>query len=92
MIQPTVGRMILFRAPSSSKPLAATVAAVNDDGTINIGYLDSIGAHHSSQFIRIIEPGDTVGPEEHWCEWMPFQLGQAAKTEQAEAALAEKHS
>jgi hypothetical protein len=86
-IEPTVGRVLLYHTPDSSKPLAAMIANVNEDGTINIGYLDSVGTHHSQQCLPLIQDTDGIPTGNvHFCTWMPYQLGQAARTEQAEAA------
>jgi len=85
-ITPTVGRVVLFMVPSTSsgirirlgQPLAAMIAAVNDDGTINIGYLDALGIHSHRENVPLMQEGDTE-PSGDYCKWMEYQLGQAKK-------------
>lgn len=82
LIPPSVGRVVLFRPRGSdpeSQPLAAMIARVNDDGSINIGYLDTAGVHRNAIDVILHQDGeprpDTA--ETAFCEWMPFQIGQA---------------
>lgn len=83
-IEPTVGRVLLYHTPNCGKPLAATVAAVNEDGTINIGFLDSVGNHCAAVDVPLMQEGEgTNDAEAHFCTWP--QIGQAAKTEKVEA-------
>lgn len=85
-ITPTVGRTILFIVPNASsgirirpgQPLCAQIAAVNDDGTINIGYLDAIGIHAHRENVPVMEPGGTE-PSGDYCKWMEYQIGVAEK-------------
>lgn len=84
-IPPTVGRVVWYYRDRASTPLAATIAYVYDGGSlINIGYLDEKGAHNSATSVRLLQEGEEAPGEPH-CRWMPYQVGQAAKTEQAEA-------
>jgi hypothetical protein len=91
IIIPTVGRVVHYypygktQVNSSEQPCAASIAHVHPDGTINIGYLDSNGEHHYALGVRLMQDGEPF-PEsgERFCCWMPYQVGQAAKTEQAE--------
>lgn len=78
MIIPTVGRVVWFFNYSST-PLSASVAHVNWDGTINIGYLTTGGEHYGAIGIPLWQ-GEGVKPDRR-CEWMPYQKGQAAKYE-----------
>lgn len=102
MISPTPGRVVWFHPHPSdpiytaedAAPLAATVAYVHNDRLINIGVLDHRGVHHSRLKVTLVQDGDTP-PEGQWktpanhCVWMPYQRGQAAKTEALEAKSAE---
>lgn len=100
-ITPTPGRMIWFQPsptlglgePDANNPLAAVVAAVNPDGTINICAFDRNGNPVPQQNVSVIDPADentwpeglvAAGLEEGgWAYWMPYQLAAAAKTETA---------
>lgn len=82
MIPPTVGRVLLYRPKFSdpnAPPLAAMIAAVNDNGSVNIGFLTAAGDHRSATNVMLYQEGeprpDTA--ETAFCEWMPFQIGQA---------------
>lgn len=84
LIPPSVGRVVLFRPRGSdpeSQPLAAMIARVNDDGSVNIGYLDTAGVHRNAIDVILHQDGeprpDTA--ETAFCEWMPYQIGQAKK-------------
>jgi hypothetical protein len=93
-IEPTVGRVVWYypegadRGPHpGEQPLSAQIAHVNEDGTVNLGVLDSLGVHFSKQNVVLIQDGDER-PDGCFAEWMPYQKGQAAKTEQLEDKLA----
>lgn len=92
MIKPTVGRVVLFYpskaadVPEPSQPFAATVAFVHSDRCINIGYLDHNGQHHSACSVPLVQDDEVATtPAGYYAEWMPYQKGQAARTDAAEA-------
>lgn len=93
-IIPTPGRIVWYRpAPNDNipaladQPLAAIVAAVHSDTQINVSVIDAYGHHHSRQNVFLAHPDSELPPTGAYAEWMPYQKGQAAKTEAAEAAL-----
>lgn len=86
MIKPSVGRVVLFyrhgktQFDAAEQPEAATVAYVHSDTMINLSVVD----HNGIQFARTsvyLYQGEGERPENSYAEWMPYQLGQAAKTE-----------
>lgn len=82
MITPTVGRVVLFYPKAEmDQPYAATVAHVWSDRCVNLGYLDSNGNSGGATSVPLIQEGDTK-PDSFYCEWMPYQVGQAKKHEQ----------
>jgi hypothetical protein len=88
MIVPTVGRVVWFwKDTKQSQPLAAMIAFVHNDRMVNLGYLTAEGAHIGAMSVPLIQEGDER-PARRFCEWLPYQKGQAAKTEQLEAQLA----
>jgi hypothetical protein len=98
MIVPTHGRVVWFTPASydggitqndQSKPLAAIIVHVWNDRVVNLVVFDSNGVVHPRTSIWLRQDGDPI-PAESYCEWMPFQKGQAAKTEQFEAAAQPK--
>lgn len=93
MITPTVGRVVWFYpgrdTPQPSefvyhgelRPLAAIVTHVWNDQMVNLVVFDSNGNSHRRTSITLVQH---VAPGSNYCEWMPYQKGQAAKTEQLE--------
>jgi len=86
IIKPTVGRVLWFfenYLHGENPPLAAIVAKVTDDRTVTLGVIDHFGGHFGYSEVRLIQPGDDI-PERgagFYCTWMPYQIGQATKTE-----------
>lgn len=96
IINPTVGRAILFHPPSNSTKdgfepnaiCAATIAKVLPDGRLNLGVLDGNGVNHSMTAVPLIQEGEPQPENGYFAEWMKYQTGQAAKTEALEQQLA----
>ena len=96
MIPPTVGRVLWFYpsakaadngfARKESGPYAAIIARVWNDRLVNLTVFDAVGVPHgrTSVLLRQAEDGVPIGS---FCEWMPYQQGQAAKTEALADAL-----
>lgn len=86
-IEPTVGRVVWF-TPSASdniersigSPLAAIITAVLSDRCVNLVVFDFNGRAHGRTSIYLAQDGFTP-LQDSFCEWMPYQKGQAAKTE-----------
>lgn len=96
LIPPTVGRVVWFypslltgeagfAPPSEGKPLAAIVAHVWNDHMVNLAVLDANGASHPRTSVPMIHEGEPAPTGGFFCEWMPFQKGQA-KVQTAAAA------
>ena len=96
MIKPTVGRVVLFHQgmagifPGSEGTLAAIVTHVWSDACVNLCVIDANGNTYSRTSVPLIQDGDPIPPSGFYCEWMPYQKGQAAKTESLEKELASK--
>jgi hypothetical protein len=91
-IDPTVGRVVWFWPDVSEhidsvpgEPLRADICAVNADGTVNLSVNSSRGNQQPRLNVMLVQP-DEPKPEHSFCAWMPYQKGQAAKTEALEAA------
>ena len=89
MIEPTVGRIVLYRGVDGCTR-AAIVAAVHGPFLVNLQvfgltHLDPIAGYKEN--ITHADRELEKGCVNSW-DWMPYQKGQAAKTEQAEAAAA----
>lgn len=89
MIQPTVGRVVWYHPPlHHTQPLAAIVAHVWSDTMVNLMVIDPEGNPFGRTSVFLYQ-GDTDRPSGEYAEWMPYQKGQAAKTEVLEAKVAE---
>jgi hypothetical protein len=96
MIKPTVGRVVWYW-PSEhhdptpkfkGEPLAAIIARVIDDRTVNLLVIRADGVTYGRHDVVLLQDGDGRTKEGRYCEWMPYQKGQAAKTEALEKQLA----
>lgn len=91
MIKPTIGRVVLFfpcapwPANDGKNPIPAVIAKVWSDRLINIGGFDQNGAPFNATSVILHQEGDPKPPGVH-AEWMPYQIGQAKRTEIAESA------
>jgi hypothetical protein len=88
MIKPTVGRIVWVRRNESldtTQPEAAQIVFVNGDNSINVVGHDKMGGHFFI-FDLHLEHDAERAKTLPWpiAEWMPFQKGQAAKTEELE--------
>ena len=93
MIKPTVGRVVLFHPqgqPETTVP--ALVCHVHSDTCVNLAAFDENGEKipGTTSVTLVHEEGDWRPSYGYWCEWMPFQKGQAMKTEHLEKELAAK--
>jgi hypothetical protein len=93
MIKPTVGRVVWYyrdgksQVEAGKQPYAAIVAFVWSDTCINIAFFDSNGVADKTTSVQLVQDGDEL-PEHDFCCWMPYQKGQAAKTEALEKQVA----
>lgn len=94
MISLTPGRIVWYHPTEhdgigrlKGEPLAAIVAGVHHDRLVNLAVFDAYGNAQQRSHVQLVQPGDAV-PDHAHATWMPYQIGQAAKTEQAEQQLA----
>lgn len=92
VIKPTVGRIVLFYhwveglKTHELKPVPAIITDVLSDRTIDVTvFAPSSGVQ--CRRASLVQAGEAPPPRSH-CTWMPYQQGQAAKTD-ATAADAE---
>lgn len=97
-IKPTVGRIVWFNPAASDNiarqgfsPLAAIIACVWSDTCVNLAVFDANGNQHSRTSVLLVSD-DMPAPTENYAEWMPYQKGQAAKTEALESKSASSHT
>lgn len=93
MIKPTIGRVVWynphheFESIHSDQPMAALVTYVWSDNMVNLAVFDAHGTNISRTSVFLWQ-GDGDRPTgQSFAEWMPFQKGQAAKTEALEKEL-----
>lgn len=94
-IIPTVGRIMWYGGDpyfNSGEPLAAIVVAVVAAGQlVNLAVFDAEGSLHGRKGVLVVQEGEKP-PEGSFACWMPFQIGQAAKTEQLAAKISAQNS
>lgn len=89
MIVPTVGRVVWFYkyvdGQGHKGPLAAHVCCVHSDSLVNLMVIDESGLPHPHKSVSLVQEvnADNPPPGYDYCTWMPYQKGQAAKTEEA---------
>ncbi len=84
---PTVGRIVLFHDPEHVEPFAGLVA-VAEANRYTIPHL-AVFLHDGLRMATGVKHKDCVKlarGEAYW-DWMPYQKGQAAKTEALQAQL-----
>ena len=83
MIKPTVGRMVWYWNQASeseqAQPNAAIIAHVVDDHRVHLAVISEYGVSYGASNVQLVQGAEAV--EDRHCRWMPYQLGQAAKTE-----------
>lgn len=90
MIEPTVGRVVLVNRGKSNQPEAALITYVHSSKLINVGGFDQNGVPFAATSIQLLQDEDKPINTSYYAEWMPYQKGQAAKTEALEKKLEEK--
>lgn len=96
MITPTIGRRVWFRPSAAliessgmtvhdkAVPLDAGIIYVWNDRLVNLDVTDHAGAHLAITSVPLIHGDEPAGPMPFfYAEWMPYQNGQAKKTEAA---------
>jgi hypothetical protein len=87
LIKPTVGRVVWFwpAGQVGTQPNAAIIAFVHSDTRVNLGVLSPTGEVLGETSVWL---WDGEGPRppayQSFCEWMPYQIGQAARIQPIE--------
>jgi hypothetical protein len=66
---------------------AAIVCFVHSDRMVNLAVFDSNGEFHPKTSVPLVQPEDEAKPSTPHATWMPYQVGQAAKTEELQKEL-----
>lgn len=91
-IIPTIGRVVWFHPAANTAEggfahaeiCAAIVAYVHSDTMVNLAVFDAQGNHHVRTSVPLLKEGEPHPASGYFCEWMPYQLGQAARAEARE--------
>lgn len=88
MIKPTVGRIVHFRAHGPHSPLqAAIIAAVFNDRLVTLAAFSPNGKAEAHEMVTLLQGDDAAPLFGPYAQWMDYQKGQAARTEQLEASM-----
>ncbi|CAN7538614.1 DUF2829 domain-containing protein [Variovorax sp. LjRoot130] len=98
VIIPTIGRRVWFTPDprtalsgfvchNPAAPMDAGIVYVWGDRCVNLDVTDHAGNHHAFTSVELWQ-GDCDRPNGAYCEWMPFQKGQAAKPDDIKALVA----
>lgn len=87
MIQPTNGRIVLFTPVEgdlrfnrlNAEPMSAMVVHVWDNRRVNLSVFDHVGIQRSMLNVTLLQDDDAKPLNGPFCEWMPYQKGQAAR-------------
>lgn len=90
-IEPTIGRIVHYYDFDGSGPYAAILTAVLDQNLVRVRAFDvkdGVRGHNDvNTDVPLLQDGDT-GIIGAYATWMPYQIGQAKKTEEAIASAA----
>jgi hypothetical protein len=93
MIKPTIGRVVIIQrgAPGAQADgWPALVNKVHGDRCINAAGFNEWGTSVGFSSLPLLQDDDVPPPVGPYAEWMPYQKGQAAKTEALQAQLGDK--
>lgn len=92
MIKPTPGRIVYYYERGMPEPFPAMVSGVLSDSRVHLWVFTNttVVMRPNTQLLQ----EDELPSDAHWCEWMPYQKGQAGashdlvkRIEALEAAL-----
>lgn len=97
MIKPSVGRVVWYYpaagdpcfSASYKAPYAAHIAYVWSDTCVNLMVISPEGQPLQKTSVELVHDDSVLPPNQSYCAWMPFQKGQAQKTEALEQKLKE---
>lgn len=97
MISPSNGQIVWYTPAHDHmdatqhdplRPLAAMIVHVWGDRMVNLAVFNSDGHQTARTSVILLQDDDPKPKAGRFCEWMPFQLGQARKTEEAQERAA----
>lgn len=96
MIKPSIGRVVWYHPTendpggksSSGQPQSALIAHVWSDTCVNLAIFDANGVPYNKTSVLLLQDDNPAPSGGGYAEWMPYQKGQAAKTDQLEQTIA----
>lgn len=87
MIKPTIGRIVWYYEDAvQEQPMPGIVCYVHNDAEVNLTIFLPNGLNKPRSSVFLYQ-GDGDRPLSNFAEWMPYQKGQAAKTEELEKQI-----
>jgi hypothetical protein len=88
MIKPSIGRVVWYhptagqriKGEPNDQACAALVTYVWGDHMVNLTVMTPNGVPYGVTSVTLVQEGE-AHPIERYCEWMPYQIGQAKKHE-----------
>ncbi|HHS83698.1 MAG TPA: hypothetical protein ENK38_02075 [Gammaproteobacteria bacterium] len=103
MIKPTVGRVVHYipkgdrnddithasdlNSFDDDQPLAAIITHVWSESMVNLVVFDADGVSNPRTSVSLVQPGQDINFTGPYCQWMPYQVGQAQKAEALQEQL-----
>ncbi len=91
MIEPTIGRVVLYRPTEEDRDEvrhAAIVTMVHSNVSVNLAVFDGVGVPYNRQTVKLTQE-DAEETLPGGCEWMEYHKGQAANTSEISESLEE---
>jgi hypothetical protein len=87
IIKPTIGRRVWYwpgefdgvNQFDLAQPCDAGIAYVHSDRMVNLTVAGHDGMMHSRCSVPLLQDGDQAPAAGRYAQWMPYQVGQAAK-------------
>lgn len=85
VIPPSIGRVLWYwrnaeaKSEPGAQPQACLCCYVHNDRLVNIAGFDCDGRHFAERSVPLRQPSDSVPEKGSFVEWMPYQIGAAAK-------------
>ena len=79
IIKPTIGRKVWFFETPGWAEQDATIIDVHGDRMVSLYVINRGGTAYTKHSVTLVQEGDDLPVGQH-CTWMPFQMGQASKS------------
>lgn len=99
MIQPTIGRIVLYRPavpnmtgilPDENGQCPGIITKVWHERMVNLTVFDAAGVSHPVTSVPLFQPEDERNQSHGYCEWMPYQVKKPTGSESGEQAAGQQ--